>query len=112
MVEHLNWSKSERAIARKAFNAAYELECAGILEELRKRVGAIDDSSKIWKINDYLWKKRREMDDKYDFRGSVLVEVLSRLIYEGWITLDDLQGLRQDKIDFINRYLSFFEAVS
>ncbi|HQM99882.1 MAG TPA: hypothetical protein PLL36_02345 [Candidatus Hydrogenedentes bacterium] len=111
-MERLTWSKADKKCARVAFDAAYERECASILAELRKRVDAIRDSDDIWGINDYLWRKRREIGDKYDFRGSVLADVLVRLMREGWITLDELQGLSEEKRDLLSRGLGFFKNVS
>ncbi len=108
-MEHLTCSKSDKKCVRVAFDVAYERECASILAELRKRVDAIHNSDDIWGINDYLWRKRREIRDKYDFRGSVLVKVLAHLILEGWITPDDLQGLSEEKRDLLSRGLGFFQ---
>lgn len=43
-------------------------------------------------------KKRREIDGKYDYRYSQLVLVFGRLLNEGWLEIDDLEGLDEDKI--------------
>ncbi len=111
-MNQVSWSKKEKAIARNAFDAAYKRECAGILAELRKRVEAANEGDDIWKINDYLWRKRREIEDKYDFRASVLVGVLARLVREGWITMDDLDGLGGDKQELLSRWSCFFNGGS
>jgi len=46
-------------------------------------------------------EKIEEINIKYDYRYSVLILVLSRLLKEGWITVNDLEGLGEDKIDRI-----------
>jgi hypothetical protein len=49
------------------------------------------------------WRKRREIDNKYDFRYSVLLMVLATLLHEGKISAEDLQGIGAAKIDFIQQ---------
>lgn len=46
-------------------------------------------------------EKREEINIKYDYRYSVLILVFARLLKEGWITVNDLEGLEEDKIDRI-----------
>lgn len=103
----MNWSKAEKAIARKAFESAHQKECTAILMETRKRLACITDPVDIWTINDYLWKKRKEITDKYDYRYSVLLDVLTLLACEGWISLDALEGLNEEKWAYIKRILAF-----
>jgi hypothetical protein len=43
----------------------------------------------------------REIDNKYDYRYSVLILVFARLMKDGWLMIDDLKGLGQEKIDRI-----------
>jgi len=37
------------------------------------------------------------MDHKYDYRYSVLLSVFSRLLAEGWLSVDDIMGLSEEK---------------
>ncbi len=46
------------------------------------------------------------VDETYDYRYSVLLEVFSRLVRDGWLTDADLLGLREDKIERIKRWAS------
>lgn len=105
-----NWSKTEKAVARKAFDSAYQKECASILMETRKRLACISDPEDVWEINDYLWDQRKQINDKYDYRYSVLLDVLTRLICEGWVSLDALDGLDEEKRGYIKWFLSFRET--
>lgn len=97
------WSKSEKEIARQAFNRAYIRECKSIEEQLRRRVTDLHDPKGLWSIHAYLTEKRRETDKKYDYRYSVLPFVFARLLYEGCITIEDLKGLSEDKIETMKR---------
>ena len=46
----------------------------------------------IWPLEEYLRKRRREIDQKYDYRYSELLFVFMRLYHESWVTDEDLQG--------------------
>lgn len=47
-----------------------------------------------------------EIDLKYDYRYSKLIVVLARLIQEGWLSLEELEGLHEDKLAKIELILS------
>ena len=40
----------------------------------------------------------------YDYRYSVLVTVFSVLLSEGWLTVADLAGLQENKIEQIQKW--------
>lgn len=63
------------------------------------------EENDAWRLHDYLTRKRREVDAKYDYRYSVLIVVLARLLGEGLINDEDLEGLSEDKIARIRRFL-------
>ena len=94
----ITWSKREKQIARRAFDRAYQGECAELLAKVREMAGAAQGPHDLWQIHDFLDDKRREIDEKYDYRGSVLVLVLGRLAHEGRVALEDLDGLGEDKL--------------
>jgi hypothetical protein len=95
------WSKPEKEIARKAYRAAYNKETMAIAETVRKMAAEINEPSDLWKIHDYLSEKREETDEKYDYRYSVLILVFAKLLYEGWVQLEDLEGLSDAKLQKI-----------
>lgn len=75
-----------------------ERELAAVLASVRERVERITEPYEMWALHDYLSAKRREIDNKYDFRYSQLIWVFGRLLREGWLREDDLQGLDEQKI--------------
>lgn len=99
------WSKKEKAIARRAFEGAYEKECKDLITQMQKRANEAKDPSDIWDLNDFLRKRIKEIEDKYDYRYSMLILVFARLMQEGWLTVDEIEGLNGDKIAKI-RYLA------
>jgi hypothetical protein len=56
-------------------------------------IGPIEDSTGLWRLHDYLTEKRKETDEKYDYRYSVLRFVFARLICEGWMHQEDIKGI-------------------
>jgi hypothetical protein len=101
------WSKSEKEIARRAFDLAYVHECKAIEEELRKRVANLHDPKGLWSLHPYLSEQGRDIDRKYDYRYSVLISVFARLLDEGWIMIDDISGLSEKKIEAIRGIVEF-----
>ncbi|MGH9325830.1 MAG: hypothetical protein ACRD2B_03975 [Terriglobia bacterium] len=108
MLRDLQWSPSEKKAARKAFEAAYERECGAIASRLKEMMQDDADPRYIWRIHEYLSQQRRDTDQKYDYRYSVLIEVFARLLNEGWLKEQELSGLSPDKIEQIKGLADFF----
>jgi hypothetical protein len=102
------WSKTEKKIARAAFENAYQRECSEIIEKIRTKAKKISKPDNIWRFHDFLTEKRDEIDEKYDYRYSKLIFVFSRLINEGWLEFSDLEGLAADKIDRMESLINFW----
>ena len=100
----MEWSKSEKEIARQAFKAAYFRECMAALEVVRNMAAEIDEPTGLWQLADYLMSKQREIDEKYDYRYSVLLIVFARLIVEGWMVDEDLAGISGEKLEQIRQF--------
>ena len=102
-MSEMEWSKREKEIARQAFKAAYFRECTAALEVVRNMAAEIDEPNGLWQLSDYLTNKRREIDEKYDYRYSVLPIVFARLIEEGWMEYEDLADISDEKLDQIRQ---------
>ena|SRR3984893_19187635 len=76
------WSRSEKTIARKAFDDALARELHEVIQEAKKMASQIQQSPDLWDLEHYLTERRKEIDRKYDFRRSRLTDVLGRLLYE------------------------------
>jgi hypothetical protein len=98
------WSRSEKAIARRAFDAALGRELQEVIQEAKRMVNEIQKSSDLWDLEHYLTQRRKEIDRKYDFRGSRLNDVLGRLLYENRLDEEDLRGLREEKMKSIRSF--------
>ena len=68
--------------------------------------GKIEQPVDLWNPESYLTQSRREIDRKYDYRQSVLTEVLGKLVREGRLT-KKMRGLGNDKLVCIRSYAKF-----
>jgi hypothetical protein len=101
------WSRSEKAIARKAFDAALGQELHEVIEEAKRMANQIQKTSDLWDLEHHLTQRRKEIDRKYDFRASRLTDVMGRLLYENRLGEEDLRGLREEKMKSIRSFAQF-----
>jgi Photoprotection regulator fluorescence recovery protein len=101
------WSRSEKAIARKAFDAALGRELLEVIQKAKQMANKIQLSSDLWDLEHYLTKRRKEIDRKYDYRYSQLTQVFGRLLHEKRLREDELRGLREDKLKSIRSFAKF-----
>ena len=101
------WSKSEKAIARTAFDAALGRELHEVIQEAKRMANGIQTSSDLWDLEQYLTERRKQIDRKYDYRYSQLTLVFGRLLYENRLSEEDLRGLREDKMKSIRSLAKF-----
>ena len=101
------WSRSEKALARKAFDAALGRELHEVIQEAKKMASQIQRSSDLWDLEHYLTERRKEIDRKYDYRYSQLTHVFGKLLYEKRLREEELRGLREDKLNSIRSVAQF-----
>jgi len=101
------WSKSEKAIARTAFDAALGRELHELIQETKRMASQIRQFSDLWDLEHHLTRRRKEIDRKYDYRYSRLTHVLGRLLYEKRLSEQELGGLREDKLKSIRSFAKF-----
>jgi Photoprotection regulator fluorescence recovery protein len=102
----LKWSGSERKIARSAFEAAFETALAGIMAEFKGKAAAVATPSEMWAIEDHLRRRRREVDEMFDYRYSQLPLVFAQLICKGHLDEARLAGLSDEKLEIIRNIRS------
>lgn len=105
-MQNLNWSDSEKKLARRVFQAALETELAEIMTAFKAQVAALATPDEMWAIQGVLARKQREIEEKYDYRYSQLIMVFGRLVKEGRVTREQLRGLSDEKRSFVERLLS------
>lgn len=92
------WTKAECAVAKEAFDLAYEREVLTLITTLKSRSHAVSSPEDVWNLHDFLSAKRHEIDGKFDFRYSSLVFVFAGLVKDGLLKLSELEGLDKDKL--------------
>ena len=102
----LKWSDSEKKLARRAFEAALTHELVELMAEFKAKAAAAAEPDDMWSVQDFLHRKRREIDEKYDYRYSQLPLVFGRLLREGRIQEQQLSGLAEEKLSYIRRIAS------
>ncbi len=101
------WSRSEKAIARKAFDAALKRELHEVIQEAKQMASQIQQPSDLWDLEHYLTERRKEIDRKYDYRYSQLTHVFGKLLQERRLGEEELRGLREDKLKSIRSFAKF-----
>lgn len=101
-MSEIQWSKTEETIARKAFETAYQREISALLKEVRELTSTIIDLDQLWHLHDFLSARRHDLDGKYNYEDSTVIFVFARLLKEGWLHHDELQGLNSEKLSKIS----------
>jgi hypothetical protein len=97
------WTPTEKKVARRAFDKAFERQCTTIAAEAKRMIETVAAPSDIWRVQEYLSEHRKIVDRIYQYRYSTLFLVFSRLMRDGWLMETDLAGLEQAKIARIKR---------
>ena len=103
----VTWSRSEKAIARQAFDAALKRELQELMQEAREIARKIKQPSDLWDLQEYLTQRRKEIDHKYNYRYSHLTQVFGRLLYETRVSEEELRGFSEDKLKTIHSFARF-----
>jgi Photoprotection regulator fluorescence recovery protein len=104
MIEE-SWSKKEKTVAKRAFKDAYEKECQDLIRQMQKKANEAKEPNDLWPLHNFLRARIKEIENKYDYRYSMLIFLFARLMKEGWITVNEIEGLSEAKIAKI-RYLA------
>lgn len=99
---NIPWAAAEEAVARHAFDIAYQREMKAIIADVKKQAELIYSLDDVWKLHDFLSVQRHELDGKYDYRYEELPFVFARLVKEGWLQLSELDGLDPEKLTKIS----------
>jgi len=101
LMRELRWSGSEKAVARKVFDRALQAELTELVKKAKSMAAKIEEPADLWDLEDYLTKRRMQINRKYDYRYSVLPSVFANLVREGRLSEEDLRGLSEDKLRYV-----------
>jgi hypothetical protein len=77
------------------------------MQEAKQMANRINEPADLWNLEHYLTQRRKNIDRKYDTRGSRLKDVLGRLLYENRLNEKDLRGLREEQMKSIRSFAQF-----
>jgi len=100
----IKWTKAEKNIAKEAFEMAYQRECQNIINDIKKY--KLEQPEDIWSLSEMLQEREKEINNMYDYRYSQLIIVFGILIKRGFLKIDELAGLSDDKIKQIKKIRS------
>src|ERR1700732_1873953 len=106
------WSRSEKAVARTAFDAALKRELHEIIQETKQMANQINEPADLWDLEHYLTQRRKEIDRKWEYKYSQLTHVFRRLLHEQRLCEEELRGLREDKLKLIRSFAQFLAEVA
>jgi len=103
-MRELRWSPKEKTIARQAFDRALHQELEATIQDAKQRAARIKEPDELWELERHLTLRRKEINDRYEFKYSVLLLVFANLVRDGRINMDELHGLGEDKLRIIRNH--------
>lgn len=96
-MHELKWTQAEKKAARGLFDVALEREMTDYITRFKTSAAAIETPDALWSLVRESEQKRREIDERYDLRYSVLVFVFAGLLRRGVIGEAELTSLGEHK---------------
>ncbi|BAQ65685.1 hypothetical protein [Geminocystis sp. NIES-3709] len=98
IITETQWTSTEIEISQRVLKTAYQRETETLVTQIRHQINNLTEMEQLWQIHDILSAKRYDLDGKYDARESMLIFTFAQLLKEGWISLEELQGLDPTKL--------------
>jgi hypothetical protein len=105
----LKWSKSEKESARYLFDLARQRDYARLMESVKDF--PLEEGADVWKLREFLNRKAKAFDEKYDYRYSRLPELFAQYVDEGLLHREELERLDEEKIAYIAKIVNFIKRV-
>jgi steroid 5-alpha reductase family enzyme len=100
-MQDFTWSPKEKQVARSVFEHAALAEETELLNRFKAEAAELKTLEELWGLQYAIREAERAYQQKFDYRYSQLIIVFGRLLREKRITLEDLRGLKEDKIEYI-----------
>ena len=92
------WTAQEQTIARHAFDAAQSRAVASLIATVQTQAARVTSVDSLWHLHDYLSIQRHGLEGRFDFRLDGILFVFARLVKDGLLGLDELDGLDPEKL--------------
>ena len=70
----------------------------------------IEQPDELWELERHLTQRQKEIDAKYEFKYSSVLLLLAQLVRESRISLDELHGLSEDKLNCVRDHSRHWAA--
>lgn len=95
--ELAGWTAQEQQVAQRVYEQALIREVEALIETLRQEAAALHGPEQVWRFHDFLSIRRHQIEGRGEFRLDGLLFVLADLVKGGLASLDELDGLSDDK---------------
>jgi hypothetical protein len=92
------WTETEQAVAREAFDLAYNRAVQKLVAEVRAKADELDSADTVWQLHDYLSIERHTIEGRFDFRLDGILFVFASLVKDSLLQIDELNGLEAEKL--------------
>jgi inorganic pyrophosphatase/exopolyphosphatase len=91
----MSYTKSEKKVAKELFELARQRDYEHLQTNIKQY--KCDTPQNIWDLREFLNKKAKEFDNKYDYRYSVLDEVFIGFILEKLLHIDEMKDFSKER---------------
>ena len=95
------WTEQEQAVGITALNRAQTRSIERLIADLHRQVIELESADQIWQLHDFLSIQRHGIEGRFEFRQESILFVFASLVKEGFLNLDELQGLDAEKLSKI-----------
>jgi len=95
------WTEQEQAVGITALNLAQTRTIDRLIADLHRQVIELTSADQIWQLHDFLSIQRHGIEGRFEFRQESILFVFASLVKEGFLNLDELQGLDAEKLSKI-----------
>jgi hypothetical protein len=92
------WTEQEQAVGITALNRAQARTIERLIADLHRQVIELQSADQIWQLHDFLSIQRHGIEGRFEFRQESILFVFASLVKEGFLNLDELQGLDAEKL--------------
>ena len=92
------WTEQEQAVGITALNRAQARTIERLIADLHRQVIELQSADQIWQLHDFLSIQRHGIEGRFEFRQESILFVFASLVKEGFLSLDELQGLDAEKL--------------
>jgi len=96
--ELAGWTAEEQDLARRVFELALRREVEVLIETLRSQAAALGSTEDVWRLHDFLCVRRHAIEGRFAFRLNGVLFVFADFIRDGLASLEELEGLSEDKL--------------